>query len=196
MDYKNKYLKYKQKYIALKAQSVFVQGGSFKQKYIDLKNQTAGVYIGTNADGSLTDIPDLMFYHETAKHWSLKQALKFSHIRQDTRRFVAEMPWDFYNTPIPDNMPLNVFNRIFPNRIFPNAVGINISYRIDITDDDFIHLTQIKKLNMSWCYQPSITDTAFTHLTNLTTLNMSRCDQQTITLDMRAQLRHRIPNFL
>jgi hypothetical protein len=37
MDYKNKYLKYKQKYIDLKNQSNFVQSDSYKQKYIALK---------------------------------------------------------------------------------------------------------------------------------------------------------------
>jgi len=120
MDYKNKYLKY-------------------KQKYLQLKNQAAGVYIGTRPDGSSIDLPDLMFYHQTAKHWSLKEALKFSHISQDTKRFVAEMPWDFYEYPIPRNMTLNVFNRIFPN-----AIGINISNRINITDADFIYLTYKK----------------------------------------------------
>jgi endonuclease/exonuclease/phosphatase family metal-dependent hydrolase len=39
MDYKLKYLKYKQKYIDLKNQLSFVQNDSFKQKYIDLKYQ-------------------------------------------------------------------------------------------------------------------------------------------------------------
>ena len=70
MDYKNKYLKYKQKYIALKAQSNFVQSDSFKQKYLQLKNQSAGVYLGTRPDGSSIDITDPMFYSVTAKHWS------------------------------------------------------------------------------------------------------------------------------
>jgi len=36
----NKYIKYKQKYIALKAQSIFAQSDSFKQKYIALKAQS------------------------------------------------------------------------------------------------------------------------------------------------------------
>ena len=59
MDYKNKYLKYKQKYIALKAQSNFVQSDSFKQKYIDLKNQSIFVqddyFIGGQACKNLND---------------------------------------------------------------------------------------------------------------------------------------------
>jgi hypothetical protein len=59
MDYKNKYLKYKQKYIALKAQSNFVQSDSFKQKYIDLKNQSAFVqddsFIGGQVCKNLND---------------------------------------------------------------------------------------------------------------------------------------------
>uniref|UniRef100_A0A6C0H0C0 Uncharacterized protein n=1 Tax=viral metagenome TaxID=1070528 RepID=A0A6C0H0C0_9ZZZZ len=42
MDYKLKYIKYKQKYIALKEQSNFVQSDSFKQKYNDLKEQYGG----------------------------------------------------------------------------------------------------------------------------------------------------------
>jgi len=125
MDYKNKYLKY-------------------KRKYLQLKNQAAGVYLRRRSDGSSIVIPDMMFYLETAKDWSLKEALKFSHISQDTKRFVAEMPWDFYNVPIPHNMPVNVFNHIFPN-----AVGICIYNRQDITDADFIYLRLIKKLNMS-----------------------------------------------
>ena len=145
MDYKNKYVMY-------------------KNKYIQLKNQLGGVYLGTRPDGSSIDLPDLMFYHEIAKKWSLKEAVKFSHISQDTRRFVAQMPWDFYNERIPDHIPLNLFNRVFPN-----AVGINISNRQDITNDDFRHLTLIKKLNMFNCDQPTITDAAFTYLTHLTT---------------------------
>jgi len=40
VDYYSKYLKYKQKYIELKAQSNFAQGGSLKQKYIELKAQS------------------------------------------------------------------------------------------------------------------------------------------------------------
>ena len=40
MDYYDKYLKYKQKYIALRAQSNFSQSDSFKQKYIALKAQS------------------------------------------------------------------------------------------------------------------------------------------------------------
>jgi hypothetical protein len=39
MDYKRKYLKYKQKYFDLKEQNDFVQGDSIKQKYFDLKEQ-------------------------------------------------------------------------------------------------------------------------------------------------------------
>ena len=153
MNYKNKYVIY-------------------KNKYIQLKNQKAGVYLGTRSDGSSIDLPDLMFYHETAKHWSLKEALKFSHVSQDTKKFVAEMPWDFYNYSIPNDMTLNVFNRIFPN-----AIGINISNLGKITDADFIYLRLIKKLNMSDCYQ--LTDAVFTHLTNLTTLDISYCNQLT-----------------
>ena len=39
MDYKNKYLKYKQKYLALK--DALAQGGSIKQKYLALKEQSS-----------------------------------------------------------------------------------------------------------------------------------------------------------
>jgi hypothetical protein len=42
MSYEQKYLKYKQKYIALKEQSSFVQGDSLKQKYLQLKRQIGG----------------------------------------------------------------------------------------------------------------------------------------------------------
>ena len=41
MDYKQKYLKYKTKYIALKEQSSFAQGSSLKQKYLALKEQSS-----------------------------------------------------------------------------------------------------------------------------------------------------------
>jgi hypothetical protein len=37
MDYKNKYQKYKQKYLALKEQSSFAQDDSIKQKNLELK---------------------------------------------------------------------------------------------------------------------------------------------------------------
>ena len=172
MDFKQKYLKY-------------------KQKYLELKSQTAGVILVTRPDGSSIEIFDTLFYHETAQHWSLKEALKFSHISKDTKRFVAEMPWDFYKYSIPHNMPLIIFNRIFPN-----AVGINILRRQDITDADFIYLRFIEKLNMSACLQRTITDVAFTHLTNLTKLDMSFCNQPTITQQMREHLRQRIPNLI
>ena len=39
MDYKLKYLKYKQKYLALKEQDIFAQGDSFKDKYFKLKTE-------------------------------------------------------------------------------------------------------------------------------------------------------------
>jgi ankyrin repeat protein len=52
MDYKLKYIKYKQKYIALKEQSNFVQSDSFKNKYIALKNQ----YGGTRIDELITKL--------------------------------------------------------------------------------------------------------------------------------------------
>ena len=160
MDYKNKYLKY-------------------KQKYIDLKKQTAGVYFGKSADGSLIDIDDLMFYKETAKSWSIKQAFKFSLLSTDTRRFVAEMPWDFYNTPIPNGMSLNQFSNLFPK-----AVGLCIARRLYIVDADFQALERmpkLRKLDMSFCNQPTITDAAFTHFRNLTSLDMDYCNQPTIT---------------
>jgi len=50
MDYKNKYLKYKQKYLALKEQDSFVQSDKIKEKYLalkdnlDLKNQIGGAF--------------------------------------------------------------------------------------------------------------------------------------------------------
>ena len=52
MDYKLKYLKYKQKYIDLKDQLSFVQNDSFKQKYIDLKDQLSFVQNGGRIDSN------------------------------------------------------------------------------------------------------------------------------------------------
>ena len=43
MDYYDKYLKYKQKYLALKEQDAFVQSNRVKQKYLALKEQDAFV---------------------------------------------------------------------------------------------------------------------------------------------------------
>jgi len=42
MNYEQKYLKYKNKYLDLK-QDIFTQGGSIKNKYLDLKGQIGGV---------------------------------------------------------------------------------------------------------------------------------------------------------
>ena len=63
----------------------------------------------------------------------------------------------------------------------PRAIFANISNRTDLTDDDFIHLKDVRILNMSNCNQTMITDNAFKFLGNVHTLNMSNCNQKTIT---------------
>jgi hypothetical protein len=84
----------------------------------------------------------------------------------------------------------------------PGATVANITHRDDITDDDFVYLRGIEKLNMSvgpgyitneafkhlsgihtldmlGCNQPGITDAAFEYLRGIKYLNISQCDQIT-----------------
>jgi hypothetical protein len=71
MEYENKYLKYKQKYIDLKNQLSFVQNDSFKQKYIDLKNKLKG--------GALPPWWDIII-SEATKLLLIAQSLEKNHI--------------------------------------------------------------------------------------------------------------------
>jgi hypothetical protein len=55
MNFEQKYLKYKQKYLALKEQNAFVQDNSFKQKYLGLKNLLGGRTVRTIPNSGAKD---------------------------------------------------------------------------------------------------------------------------------------------
>jgi hypothetical protein len=59
---------------------------------------------------------------------------------------------------------------------FPCARAVNVSYRIDIVDADFIHIrgdarVRLHTVNMGWCH--NVTDAAFVYLRGIHTLDMS-----------------------
>jgi len=61
MDYKQKYLKYKNKYIALK-QDIYTQGDSFKNKYLELKDTyLEGAGIGRSRSAKVAPLPAVIY---------------------------------------------------------------------------------------------------------------------------------------
>jgi hypothetical protein len=101
-------------------------------------------------------------------------------------------------------------------RAFPAARAVNVSFRKDLCDADFVHirggpgvrlhtvrmrgcmgvtdaafahLRGVHTLDMSVCRQATITDAAFAHLRGIHTLDMGGCSQPTITDAAFAHLR-------
>ena len=67
---------------------------------------------------------------------------------------------------------------------FPVARAVNVSYRNDIVDADFVHIrgdarVRLHTVNMWKCKR--VTDAAFVHLRGIHTLNIMDCNQATIT---------------
>ena len=67
---------------------------------------------------------------------------------------------------------------------FPVARAVNVSYRDDIVDADFVHIrgdarVRLHTVNMWSCKR--VTDAAFVHLRGIHTLDMTGCNQATIT---------------
>ena len=66
---------------------------------------------------------------------------------------------------------------------FPAARVVNVSWRIDIVDSDFVHIRGdaahgwLHTVNMNRCRR--FTDAAFVHLRGIQTLNMVHCRQLT-----------------
>jgi serine/threonine protein kinase len=58
MNYKQKYIKYKEKYLSLakRERDILTQGGSFKEKYLSLKDHTGGKKIGQGSHGTAYDV--------------------------------------------------------------------------------------------------------------------------------------------
>ena len=100
---------------------------------------------------------------------------------REFRGVVADFPWDSFNR-FPGSLRLW-------RACFPCATAINICYRKDLSDADFVNLRGIHTLNMSGCDQEGITDTAFAHLTGIRSLIMSSCNQAGITDAAFAHLR-------
>jgi hypothetical protein len=67
---------------------------------------------------------------------------------------------------------------------FPVARAVNVSYRYDLVDADFVHIrgdarARLHTVNMDGCR--AVTDAAFIHLRGINTLYMYSCNQDTIT---------------
>ena len=76
-------------------------------------------------------------------------------------------------------IPRNIDFRSF-RMVFSKAIGINLGNHLDRTDLEFPLLRGVQKLNMSYCN--FITDAAFPHLTgSIKVLDMSNCNQYKIT---------------
>jgi len=100
----------------------------------------------------------------------------------EARDAVADFPWHDVVTRIDGSL-------YSWRACFPKATAANIECRLDLEDDDFIHLRGVCSLNMARCTQPRITNAAFAHLRGIRTLNMLQCFQTTITDAAFAHLR-------
>ncbi len=90
---------------------------------------------------------------------------------------VTSFPWMDAETRISGNLEKW-------RKIFPYARAVNVSYREDVVDADFVHIrgdarVQLHTVNISKCLE--VTDAAFVHLHGIHTLNMGGCSQETIT---------------
>jgi len=132
MDFKQKYLKYKQKYIALKAQSNFVQSDSFKQKYIDLKTNMSGggfniflrymdkiIEVTVNSEDIISDIINL-FTKETGIEGEFKIIYKGKELEYE--RKVTD-----YN--INKNDTLIIADKIRKKPVVPNVHLLDYLFR-------------------------------------------------------------------
>ena len=184
MDYKQKYLKYKSKYLDLKEQSSFAQGTNLRQKYIDLKGGVVG----------LEDLPDVLLC-DVLMSLQWREIIDF--LKANPRRLdvVRNCQFDFY-----DQAPMTF--AIF-QRYFPCAIGLNLSYDMGLVDANFREFTSgftspkledgkinapavtrargIRRLNMGSCHNIGITNAAFVNLRDIHTLSMSNCNQVGIT---------------
>ena len=107
---------------------------------------------------------------------------------------IANYSFDFYDQPIPDDVTLTEFRNMFPL-----AIGINLSDRDDLRDDEFIanilpkynpksKRERILRINISSC--KNLTNAAFVPLNELIhTLDMSNCKQIGVTDAAFAHLR-------
>ena len=67
---------------------------------------------------------------------------------------------------------------------FPVARKVNVSYRDDIVDADFVHIRSDARVRLHTVHMRNckrVTDAAFVHLRGIHTLGMSDCNQTTIT---------------
>jgi hypothetical protein len=143
-----------------------------------------------------------------AKFLKLDELIDLSGLNSHINNALASYRFDFYEQPLPDEMSLTDFRRIFPlaiginlayseieddefinnilprhdpnNRKFKNILKINIGHCNHLTDKAFTILdTWIHTLDMRYCN--SITDAGFVHLRGVHTLVMRSCYQETIT---------------
>lgn len=100
--------------------------------------------------------------------FTTKDACSLRLVCKEFKKSISEYQWDDQT---------NVKGSIQLWKIcFPRAKSINIRDS-NITDLDFIHLENVKKINMSYC--KLVTDNAFKYLQDTHTLNMEGCDQIT-----------------
>jgi hypothetical protein len=122
------------------------------------------------------------------------------------KKIIQEKKWNFVDTHLPSKMSIKHFFEIFPN-----AIGLNIRFRYNYVDQDFIDqdfkfllkddICRLKYFDMTSCTRVEddlfqylkgihtlimkdcyqITDKAFQYLTGIHTLNMEYCNQESIT---------------
>ena len=175
MSWKERYLKYKQKYLELSKQS---GGGGGKEEGEAEEKRKEEVQL---PKPKLIDVPQFPLMN-IAKNLTYKEIsdLKTTHPLMYEK--IHELPLCDMKTVIPDLRDWRL--------AFPKAICANISNQHQYVDADFVHLRGIRTLNMSVCDQAGITDAAFAHLAgSIQTLNMSNCHQVGITDAAFAHLR-------
>jgi len=140
-------------YVKLENEEVDIWNSMDVEK-IDTDNldQLANTLSITNILSTMS-LPDIIKLYRT-RHPEIKNAIK------------VYKKYDFYDQdPLQEDIGLREFNEMFPF-----CKGLNISYRRNIPDADFIYLRGIKRLNISGWIQ--ITDIALVHLCGIHTLNL------------------------
>ena len=92
------------------------------------------------------------------------------------------MPQEYFGYPIVG--PLALWRAANPDALVADVWG-----RDDLVDADFLHLVNIKALNMACCTNPGLSHAAFVHLRGLHTLLMYDCKQSSIVDAAFAHLR-------
>jgi hypothetical protein len=169
----NKYIKYKQKYIALKAQSIFAQSDSFKQKYIALKAQS--IFAQSNS----LDINQLggnnKTYYISSSFQINKEFIEYFKLLLKKKKYIesSEVPINFvfiYNSVDRNNFLSNINNDFKKSKLIDIISGksyeelVNNSILLKKYKDSFfihpyqeIDINNIKEINKSYILDPKFT---------------------------------------